>query len=75
MTSLSPAEFLTLPHPAQRQHLRALALEAKRVDVSRGDVQRARDALVELCALLDDETPTPDCHVRRVGELIGELKC
>ncbi len=71
MTSLSPAAFLALPHPAQRRHLRALALEAQRVDVSRGDVQRARDALVELCAALDDETPTPDRRVTRVGELIG----
>lgn len=54
MTSLSPAAFLSLSRPAQRRHLRALALEAQRVDVSRGDVQRARDALVQLCAVLDE---------------------
>lgn len=51
---MTPAEFRALSRPAQRRHLRALALEAKRVDVSRGDVQRARDALVELCAVLDE---------------------
>ncbi len=59
--SLSPAEFAALSRPAQRRHLRALALEAQRVDVSRGDVQRARDALVQLCAALDEgETDADD---------------
>lgn len=69
---MNPAEFLSLSHPAQRRHLRALALEAQRdQDASGKEIRAARDALVQLCALLDDETPTPDCRVTRVGELIG----
>ena len=70
---MTPAEFVTLSRPAQRRHLRALALEAQRdQDASGKEIRAARDALVQLCALLDDdETPTPDCHVVKVGELIG----
>lgn len=73
---MTPAEFLALSRPAQRRHLRALARVAlSQQDASGKEVKAALDEMAQLCALLDDETPTPDCHVVKVGELIGELKC